>query len=156
MMLRMLTDLEEVREWDVGSNDLNENTRLDSGDVTRVLKTSVGLVGKTALQGSKPRIMTHPRSRVMSAGQTYVFRVKATGTQPITYQWYRNGKELAGQKGAVLALNRLKQSDAGVYWVEARNGAGKVRSGSARLTVRPGSSGGRGTVSYTHLTLPTT
>ncbi|MDB4808002.1 DUF5011 domain-containing protein [Verrucomicrobia bacterium] len=93
VMLRMLTDLEEVREWDVGSNDLNENTRLDSGDVTRVLKTSVGLVGKTALQGTKPRIMTHPRSRVMSAGQTYVFRTQATGTQPITYQWYRNGQE---------------------------------------------------------------
>ncbi|SVD62503.1 uncharacterized protein METZ01_LOCUS415357, partial [marine metagenome] len=39
VILKMLTGLEEVRTWDVGSNDLNENTKLDSGDVTRVLKS---------------------------------------------------------------------------------------------------------------------
>ena len=144
VMLMMLTDLEEVREWDVGSNDLNENARLDSGDVTRVLKTAVRLVVKTALQGTKPRLVVHPRSRVMGEGQTYVFRAQATGTQPIKYQWYRNGKELGGQRSAVLVLSRLTVSDAGVYWVVASNSAGMVRRGSARLTVRPGSSGGRG------------
>jgi len=143
VMLKMLTDLEEVREWDVGSNDLNENARLDSGDVTRVLKTAVRLVVKTALQGTKPRLMAHPRSRVMGVGQTYVFRVQATGTQPIRYQWYKNGEALGGQKRAVLVKSGLKVSDAGVYWVVASNSAGKVRSGSARLTVKPGSSGSR-------------
>ncbi|MEC8943097.1 MAG: immunoglobulin domain-containing protein, partial [Verrucomicrobiota bacterium] len=143
VMLRMLPDREAVREWDVGSNDLNENTRLDSGDVTRVLKTAVRLVVKTALQGTKPRLMVHPRSRVMGEGQTYVFRVQATGTQPIRYQWYKNGEVLGGQKSAVLVRSGLKASDSGVYWVEASNSEGKVRSGSARLTVRGGSVGGR-------------
>ena len=72
VMLRMLTDLEEVRAWDVGANDLNENARLDSGDVTRVLKTAVRLVQKTAVQSQSPRIMSHPMSRVMRNGQTSV------------------------------------------------------------------------------------
>ena len=76
----------------MGANDLNENARLDSGDVTRVLKTAVRLVVKNAPTGQSPRIMVHPKSRVMRNGQTYVFRVQATGTQPLSYQWYQNGK----------------------------------------------------------------
>ena len=143
VMLKMLTDVEEVRDWDVGSNDLNGNTRLDSGDVTRVLKTAVRLVVKTALQGTKPRLILHPRSRVMRVGQTYVFRAQATGTKPISYQWYRNGAVLGGQRSAVLVKSRLRVNDAGVYWVVASNSAGNVKSGSARLTVKQGSSSGR-------------
>ena len=143
-MLRMLTDLEEVRAWDVGANDLNENARLDSGDVTRVLKTAVRLVQKTAVQSQSPRIMSHPKSRVMRNGQTYVFRVQATGTQPLSYQWYQNGKPLAGQKSAVLVKRGLSASDSGAYWVEVSNSVGKVNSGKARLTVLGGSVGGRG------------
>ena len=79
----------------------------------------------------------------MRAGQTYVFRAQATGTKPISYQWYRNGQVLEGQKSAVLVRSGLKTSDSGVYWVVASNDAGTVRSGSARLTVKAGSSGSR-------------
>ena len=82
VILKMLTGLEEVRTWDVASNDLNENTKLDSGDVTRVLKSSVRLVGKSGggttgggggtpvVKKVAPRFLLHPRSRVMTQGQT--------------------------------------------------------------------------------------
>ena len=79
----------------------------------------------------------------MRAGQTYVFRAQATGTKPISYQWYRNGVKLGGQRSAVLVKSRLRVNDGGVYWVVASNSAGDVKSGSARLTVNQGSSSGR-------------
>ena len=148
VILKMLTGLEEVRTWDVASNDLNENTKLDSGDVTRVLKSSVRLVGKSGggtpvVKKVAPRFLLHPRSRVMTQGQTYVFRAQATGTQPIRYQWYRNGQLLAGRRSSVLVKSRLKSSDSGTYWVLAQNEVRTVRSGGARLTVRGISGGGR-------------
>ncbi len=79
----------------------------------------------------------------MTQGQTYVFRAQATGTQPIRYQWYRNGQLLAGRRSSVLVKSRLKSSDSGTYWAVAQNEVGTVRSGGARLTVRGISGGGR-------------
>ena len=79
----------------------------------------------------------------MTQGQTYVFRAQATGTQPIRYQWYRNGQLLAGRRSSVLVKSRLKSSDSGTYWVLAQNEVRTVRSGGARLTVRGISGGGR-------------
>ncbi|MDX1953336.1 MAG: LamG-like jellyroll fold domain-containing protein [Verrucomicrobiota bacterium] len=43
IILRMVTELEEVRPWDVTGNDLNINNQVDSGDVIRVLRAVVGL-----------------------------------------------------------------------------------------------------------------
>lgn len=41
--MRFINNLEPVRSWDTGKNDLNANSQLDAGDVIRVLRAVVGL-----------------------------------------------------------------------------------------------------------------
>jgi hypothetical protein len=43
VMLRFVTLLEPLRQWDVPANDLNQNSQLDAGDVIRVLRAVVEL-----------------------------------------------------------------------------------------------------------------
>jgi hypothetical protein len=43
VIIRLLTGQEQVRGWDIASNDLSQNARLDSGDVIRVFRVVVGL-----------------------------------------------------------------------------------------------------------------
>jgi hypothetical protein len=56
---RLIARLDEVRSWDIAGNDLNSSGTLDSGDVTKVLRTVVGLIPQPTTSGkisSKPSV----------------------------------------------------------------------------------------------------
>ena len=40
--------------------------------------------------------------------RTYVFRAQATGTQPVRYQWYRNGAGVGGTEECSASEERVK------------------------------------------------
>jgi len=82
-----------------------------------------------------PQITTRPESRTIVAGGEVSFNVAATGSQPLTYQWRRNGSALPGATNAVLNLANVQVENAGVYSVEVRNQAGFVVSEGATLDV---------------------
>jgi hypothetical protein len=64
------------------------------------------------------------------------FHASATGTEPYTYQWYKNGTVLAGQTQSDLRLASVKSSDAGSYTVVVKNGIMTVTNSTpAVLTV---------------------
>ena len=44
----------------------------------------------------KPAITTQPVSQVVATGQTASFSVAATGTEPLAYQWKKDGIDIAG------------------------------------------------------------
>jgi formylglycine-generating enzyme required for sulfatase activity len=73
----------------------------------------------------------------VTAGQEAVFRVTATGTGPLGYQWQRNGVNVAGAITATLTINGAQTADAGEYRVVVSNAAGDVTSAAAMLTVNP-------------------
>jgi hypothetical protein len=64
-----------------------------------------------------------------------MFEVIASGTPPLSYQWQRNGTNLAGATGSVLEIMNAQPSDAGTYRVIVSNGAGSLPSAGATLTV---------------------
>jgi hypothetical protein len=76
--------------------------------------------------------------------------VTATGTPPVTYQWYFNGMAISGATGSSLLFSSFRSSDAGDYTVVVSNGIGSVTSAKATVTVNavtapaPSSSGGGG------------
>jgi len=48
-----------------------------------------------------PKITTQPTRQQATEGQTASFRVEATGTEPLTYAWSRNGAVIPGSNPPV-------------------------------------------------------
>jgi len=82
-----------------------------------------------------PSITTQPASQNANAGGTVTFNVVATGTGPLTYQWNKDGSDIASATSATLTLTGVQPSDAGSYLVRVSNGGGTVTSDPATLTV---------------------
>ncbi|MCZ7641008.1 MAG: immunoglobulin domain-containing protein [Verrucomicrobia bacterium] len=88
-----------------------------------------------------PTVTSPPLSQQVAVGTTATFTVAATGTQPLSYQWLRNGAALSdggritGSATAQLSLANAQLSDTAQYAVIVLNTAGSVRSPAAQLTV---------------------
>lgn len=82
-----------------------------------------------------PIITQQPGPRIVNVGQTASFLVMASGSEPLAYQWRRNGTSLPGANSITLDISNAKEQDAGSYDVIVSNGAGSVTSAAATLTV---------------------
>jgi Concanavalin A-like lectin/glucanases superfamily/Immunoglobulin domain/Lectin C-type domain/Chitobiase/beta-hexosaminidase C-terminal domain len=82
-----------------------------------------------------PVIAVQPASQSVTAGTSVTFNVAATGTVPLTYQWYFNGTNIQGASNATLSLTNVLSVQAGNYSVTVTNVAGFVSSSNALLTV---------------------
>src|SRR5678815_2169085 len=82
-----------------------------------------------------PTISTQPRSQSASLGATVTFRVIASGTVPLSYQWRLNAIDIGGAKTNSLVLSNLTVAHAGEYSVMVTNSAGFTNSATAVLTV---------------------
>lgn len=84
---------------------------------------------------SAPVITTQPASLSVSVGQAATFSVTATGTAPLSYQWYKNDGALSGATNASYTIASVATADAGTYKVTVSNSAGNTTSNNATLTV---------------------
>ena len=71
----------------------------------------------------------------MNAGQSASFTVTATGSVPLSYQWFKNGTEILGATNAVYTIPDVAVADAGNYSVVVINSEGSVMSDDAMLMV---------------------
>lgn len=83
-----------------------------------------------------PVISVQPAAVVSFAGASQTLTVEATGTGPLSYQWFHDGVPVAGATGGALVLNSVRVSDAGAYYVLVTNVAGMVKSASTSLEVK--------------------
>ena len=84
-----------------------------------------------------PGIVTHPASQTVVTGQAATFSVVATGTS-LSYQWQKNGTDIAGATGASYTTPPATLADNGsVFRVNVTNSVGSVMSNGAVLTVLP-------------------
>jgi hypothetical protein len=74
--------------------------------------------------------------RSVIEGATVSFEVVASTTPPTTYQWRRNGANLAGATNVTLVLTNVQSSAAGRYDVVIVDAIGQVSSRSALLEVK--------------------
>ncbi len=84
-----------------------------------------------------PTINTEPQSQTLTAGQSAILSVAASGTGPLMYQWYKEGELLPGKTTATLNLGSAQASHAGRYWVVVSNSVGTATSVEAVLLVNP-------------------
>jgi hypothetical protein len=111
-----------------------------SVDVTNALGTT-RLTAGTVVVGSagSPVLALQPVSKNVVPGGTFTVAASATGSG-LSYQWFRNGTQLAGETGAILLRNNANASDAGNYTVRIANANGAVTSNAATITLSPDAS----------------
>ncbi len=84
---------------------------------------------------NSPGITAQPNNLSVSQGQQAVFNVAASGTNPLTYQWKKNGTNISGAYSSSYTINNVQTSDAGQYSVYISNSFGNVTSNAVTLTV---------------------
>ena len=67
---------------------------------------------------------------------TATLSVTVAAIPDASYQWFRNGKPIAGATGSTLPFATARAADAGRYTVTITNASGTVTSAAVRLTVR--------------------
>ncbi|MBL9195291.1 MAG: immunoglobulin domain-containing protein [Opitutaceae bacterium] len=80
-------------------------------------------------------ITEQPVATTVNAGQPASLSVAAFGSAPLTYQWRRNGVDIAGATSSSLSFTQTTSADGGEYTVVVANGAGTVTSAAAVLTI---------------------
>src|SRR5262249_7511472 len=84
-----------------------------------------------------PAIVTQPVSQALTVGDNATFTVSATGTDPLSYQWYFNETNtLDGATQQSFTRNNVQLSEAGKYSVVVSNAINSVTSQVAVLTVQ--------------------
>jgi hypothetical protein len=82
-----------------------------------------------------PAITGHPSGRAVTVGGKVSFKVQATGTAPLFYQWRQDGEAIPGATNRSVALYSIPTNRAGLYSVVVSNFAGVRVSSNALLTV---------------------
>jgi len=82
-----------------------------------------------------PRIIIAPANQSALPTTATSFRVQATGTGPLTYQWRHEGRAISGATTNALALDYVTLEDYGDYDVLVGNAGGTILSPAASLRV---------------------
>jgi len=111
--------------------------------VAALLLSACGGGGGTPTGGSTPSapvaqapsITAQPVAQTVAAGQSATFSVKASGDN-LTYQWQRDGKDIAGATADTYTLANAQASDSGAtLTVVVKNAGGSVTSAAVTLSV---------------------
>jgi hypothetical protein len=102
-----------------------------------------GVVKKCELRSSTtvapvaPSIVTAPLSQTIAVGQNGLFVVAATGSDPLSYQWFKNGTAIAGANGSDVLVLANAADVGGTYQitVQVSNSAGSVTSAAAVMSI---------------------
>jgi hypothetical protein len=116
-------------------------TNLQMTEAGTYTVTVSNLVGMTAssnavlVLGNSPVITTQPLSQEVMQGTNVSFATMASGTGPLSFQWYFDGAALAQGTNSTLALNNVQATDGGTYGVVVSSPFGSATSSNAVLTV---------------------
>jgi DNA-binding beta-propeller fold protein YncE len=89
-------------------------------------------------QAGSLAITTQPQDASVAVGEFATFSVTATGSGPLTYQWQRNGANVAGATAATYQTPVLTIADSGSqFTVTVSDSSGHLVSAAATLTVSP-------------------
>lgn len=103
------------------------------GNAAGTVTTSPATVTVRAMA---PSLASQPQAQTVQPGQRATYSVIAHGSQPLSYQWQRDGVDIAGANAASFSTGEATVLDAGArYRVIVRNTAGEIASADALLRV---------------------
>ncbi len=89
------------------------------------------------LPNEAPTISSQPAGQLIVNTEAAAFSVSAIGTDPLRYQWRKDGMAIANATNTTFSLPSALVSDSGGYTVVITNNYGAVTSSVAVLTVEP-------------------
>jgi len=113
------------------------NVYADSWDGGGTGNVPIGIasLSLSLINPAPPVITSEPKNLTVNVNSDVTFNVLATGASPISYQWNKDGGDLAGATNADLTLTNVQTNQAGNYTVLITNAWGSVTSRVAVLTV---------------------
>ena len=75
-----------------------------------------------------------PADSNVEVGQSLTLNCTVTGSEPITYQWFKDGSELPGETEDMLAFMAVAYSDFGIYHCVVNNSVNTIQSREAVVT----------------------
>ena len=82
-----------------------------------------------------PDIVAQPPDQFVAVGGSALFNIDVIGTDPLQFQWKKNGTNIANATFANLSIDGVQKADAGTYRVQISNNAGSIESAPALLIV---------------------
>ncbi len=112
----------------------------NSGFYTCVASNIMGIANSTVahltvMSPAAPLITQHPSSTNLIVNQKLILSVTASGSQPLYYQWQKDGVNLPGETNSLLIINEVNPDNVGVYNVIVNNDFGFQVSMSAIVNV---------------------
>ena len=129
------------------SGIFNLETTVAAGDTISFVVFNNGpfFGDETALQASidltpppvdmSPRILTDPISQDLFISDTLNLSVSASGEEPLSYQWQRDGVDIPGATEPTFTIDSLVAEDAGSYVAVVTNNFGSTPSAAAVITL---------------------
>jgi hypothetical protein len=95
-----------------------------------------GVARLTVTEGpAAPSFVMQPQGAIALSGGLVILGAEASGTGPLSYQWYRNGEAMNGQTAATLTIQAAAPSDSGTYHVVVSSPLGSQASSAVTVTV---------------------
>ena len=82
-----------------------------------------------------PAITDPPDPQTVFLGDLATFRVTASGTAPLSYQWFRDGTAITGATTSSLTFTTTANVDQALFSIRVTNSEGTVTSDPATLTI---------------------
>jgi DNA-binding beta-propeller fold protein YncE len=118
--------LSDVQSWHAGNYQVI---------VANGMGSATSAIATLAVTPLKPYFVTQPFGATLPAGTNYTLTGLAQGSEPIAYQWRRDGQDLPLASQPALTIANLKGSDAGGYILVAFNVVGVSTSLVANVVV---------------------
>jgi len=130
------------RQLRASDYNLNFNGKIDDARIYNRVLTSQDVAELYSVAALvPPTIVQPPQGGAYYNCETTILTVTVDGSEPLSYQWKKDGQDLPGATQAKLTLQNLTSSQAGSYTVAATNKVGGALSGAAVISVKPGNSG---------------
>jgi hypothetical protein len=128
---------------------INNVQTANSGTYSVVITNVAGSVTSSGaylnVTNIPPAITVQPTNQTVAVGSNVTFVVTATGTLPLSYQWWMtetnqtnqvvDGDNISGATSATLTITNVQTTNTGTYFVVITNYGGSVTSSNAVLTV---------------------
>jgi hypothetical protein len=82
-----------------------------------------------------PTITLQPIGLSIGTGQDATFSFEATGSLPLSYQWFKNSGAISGATSTTLTIVSASFSDAASYFASVNNAGGTVTTNNVTLNV---------------------
>lgn len=98
-------------------------------------RATSAIVTLAVVASAPPAIAAHPTGGTFQRDQSVTLRVVASGAPAPRFQWFKDGRELAGATADSLTFSRVQTADTGSYEARVANPFGTLQSRSAVITV---------------------